>query len=108
MDRLWSPFCAGRGDRVDHQAGRGNRDAELHRVAIGDEHMAGAVRWSGNREDEEAPTEEGVSGIRHLDLFGWGLRRVVERGIMKASRLTILTTRSCCQSSKKRSEITAS
>ena len=48
--------------------------------------MAGAVRWPGDREDEEAPTEEGVSGIRRLDLFGEGLRRVVERGIMKASR----------------------
>ena len=54
--------------------------------------MAGAVRWPGDREDEEAPTEEGVSGIRHLDLFGEGLRRVVERGIMKASRSITSTT----------------
>jgi hypothetical protein len=49
--------------------------------------MAGAVGWSGDREDEEAPAEERVSGIRHLDLFRKGARWVVERGIMKGSRM---------------------
>ena len=57
--------------------------------------MAGAVGWSRDREDEEAPAEERVSGIRHLDLFGEGLRRVVERGIMKGSRLIESATNGC-------------
>jgi hypothetical protein len=74
------------------QTGRGDQDAEPHRVAIGHEHMARAVRWSGDREERETPTEEGMSWVRHLDLFGKGLRRVVERGIMKWSRLTAFLT----------------
>jgi hypothetical protein len=56
--------------------------------------MAGTVEWSGDRDDEKAAAEEGVSRIRHLDLFGKGLRRVVERGIMKGSSSTTLTMRS--------------
>ena len=54
--------------------------------------MAGAVGWSGDRDDGKTPAEEGVSRIRHLNLFGKGLRRVVERGIMKGSRSTVSPT----------------
>ena len=73
----WRPesFCPGKGDLAYHRAGRGDGDAELHPVAIGDEYMAGAVGWSGDRDDGKTPAEEGVSRVRHLNLFGKGLRR---------------------------------
>jgi hypothetical protein len=69
-DGVRSPFCAGTGDLADHRVGRGDWNAELHPVAIGDEYMSRAVEWSRNREDEETSSEEGVSGIRYFDLFG--------------------------------------
>jgi hypothetical protein len=71
------------------QAGRGDRDAEPHRVAIGDEHDRGVAGLSTDREDGEAAPEEGMGRVGYLDLVRGRLRRVVERGIMAGFRLII-------------------
>jgi len=74
------------------QAGRGDGDAEPHRVAIGDEHDCGPTRLTTDREDGESASEEGMGGIRYLDRLRERLRWVVERGIMVGSRSTRSTT----------------
>src|SRR4051795_3935334 len=82
------PFCAEGADLARCQAGRGDGDAEPHRVAVGHEHEGGAARISGDREDGEAASEEGMGRVGYLDLLGRSLGRVVERGIMEGIRST--------------------
>jgi hypothetical protein len=63
------------------QTGRGDGDAESHRLAIGDEHDRGAARLTADREDGEAAPEEGMSRVGYLDLLRERFRWVVDRGI---------------------------
>jgi hypothetical protein len=90
------------------QAGRGDGDAEPHRVAIGHEHERGAARLTGDGDDGEAAPEEGMGRVGYLDLLGRELGRVVDGGIKAGLRSTTSTTRSCCRSSGRKSKITGS
>jgi hypothetical protein len=72
------------------QAGRGEGDAQAHRLAIGHEDDRGALGLPTDREDGEAASEEGVGRVGYLDFLRE--RWVVERGIMKGFRLIRSTT----------------
>jgi hypothetical protein len=50
---------------------------------------------TGDRDDGEAASEEGMGRVGYLDLLGRGLGRVVEGGIMEGSRSTRSTTAIC-------------
>src|SRR5512147_2662963 len=79
-NRCAGPFCPS-GSRLTRQVGRRDRDAEPHRVAVGDEDGGWALWLPADREDWEAPPEERMGRVCYLDLLGSGRRWVVERGI---------------------------
>src|SRR5262249_9791575 len=101
-------FCAPALGVVRGPIGRQDGNAKPQRTLIGHHDMAGALGGMAHRQDLEASTVEGMGGVGHLDHFGIELRWVLDGGIMLLSRLTTSITRSCCQSSTRKSTITAS
>jgi hypothetical protein len=75
-----------------YQAGRGDGDAELHRVAIGHEHECGVSWLTGDGDDGEAAAEERMGRVSYFDLLGRELGRVVDGGIKAWLRLTRFRT----------------
>jgi hypothetical protein len=65
----------------DGQVGGRQRNAELHGPAVGHGHLPAALSGTMNREDLEAPTEQRMGRISHLDLTRIGLTRVLNRSI---------------------------
>ena len=88
MDRFHSAFCAETAQLAAGQVRGRDRNAKPHRVAVGDEDIAGTVRLVADGKDREATPEERVCWVRHLDVFRLARRRVVERGINMLARLT--------------------
>jgi hypothetical protein len=87
--------CAQQAAVVRSQVGGLNRKAQAHEGAIGHDDMAGMVGRMADRQDREAPTVEGVSGVGHLDLFEIGRLWVLEGGIMLRSRSTLWIMLTC-------------
>jgi hypothetical protein len=64
-------------------------DPERHEVAVRDINIAGAIRPAADVTHGESAAEERVGGVGYLDLIEVRISRVVEVGILSASRLTI-------------------
>jgi hypothetical protein len=60
----------------------------MHTLLVGHHDVAGGMPRMADGEDPEAPPEQRVARIGHLDLFDLGLRWVLERGIMLLARST--------------------
>jgi hypothetical protein len=62
-------------------------DPERHEVAVRDINIAGAIRPAADVTHGEPAAEERVGGVGYLDLIEIRIGRVVEVGILLASRL---------------------
>jgi hypothetical protein len=69
-------------------------DPERHEVAVRDINIAGAIRPAADVTHGESAAEERVGGVGYLDLIEVRISRVVEVGILSASRLIESTTTS--------------
>ena len=79
---------------VGDEVGSRDGNASAHEVPVGDEDMAGTVRWTDDRHDGEASAEQRMSGIGYLDLLGTFIKWVLEGGIVLLSRSRRWTTNS--------------
>ena len=77
---------------VGDEVGSRDGNASAHEVPVGDEDMAGTLRWTDDRHDGEASAEQRMSGIGYLDLLKNLVRWVLKGGIVLLSRFLPLTT----------------
>ena len=61
-------------------------DPERHEVAVRDINIAGAIRPAADVTHGESAADERVGGVGYLDLIEIWISRVVEVGILLASR----------------------
>jgi hypothetical protein len=80
---------------VGTEVGSEDGNAQAHEVAVGDDDMAGTLRWMADGQDGEASPEQRMKRIGYLDLVRSRIRWVLEGGIKLLSRSTLWITLIC-------------